>query len=121
MTKPAPRWPLGILLTLVMLTSSCASYNSLPHPLITSIPKSIHEGDKVRIVTTQGVALGKLTVKHIWADSLLVGNDTKPIPFSAIAHMEKRKFDPVLTTIAVVLPITGLVVLIAKTAERPLN
>lgn len=60
-------------------------------------------------------------VKHVWADSLLVGNDTKPIPFSSIAHMEKRKFDPVLTTIAVVLPITGLVVLIVNAAENPLN
>ncbi len=105
-------------LLILIAASSCTSFKGLNQPLAKSIPESLQKGNRVKVILNSGVTTKTLVVDQVWPDSIRMVNDTRAILISDIAQIQKRKFDPVLTTMVVVLPVTLLILVGARSTEN---
>lgn len=72
----------------------------------------------MKIIFTDGHTTGKMIVDSVWPDSIRLVNDTKAIPISSISEIQALRFDPVLTTFVVVVPLGLITILIVNFSEN---
>ncbi len=108
-------WSLRTIIGIVLLFSlgSCKTLNSLDKPFAVSVPREVKPGDQVRLTLTNGVVIQSIAVKEVWPDSIRVGEDTRAIRMTDIVKIQKRKVDPVATTMAGLFGLLGVVLVFA--------
>lgn len=107
-----------LLAFIVMFSSSCSTYSSLRQPLTENITTSLKNGDKVKLILTNGVTTESMTIEHVWQDSIKMVNDARAIPIANISQIHKRKVDPALTAVVLVFPLAILVIIGVRTSEN---
>lgn len=89
--KVLTRWSFRLLTILPLMLFSCVTYKPVAkqgNPLVTT---SIKPGDKVRVVLTNGTEIASITVKQVWADSLLLGEDRRATQLKDIQDLRVRR------------------------------
>ena len=94
---------------------SCTVMKTMPDRDAGQAAKGGSKGDVVSVTLKSGITVDKIRVREVWAESILLGSDSKPIRFASIQKLSKRKISYGLSFVAGVLTLSIAAVLFKNT------
>jgi hypothetical protein len=104
----------AIMVFISMISLASCSMKTLKTPYGESIARNLKKGDVIEVTMSNGDVVSRTKVEEVWRDSLRVASTEKPIRVSEISVISKRKVNPWLTVVIIVVPVSIVVLILAS-------